>query len=507
MKRLLLAVLVAAPRAWSAPDAGLPLPAAPIRLVIPDPAAFDAALTGAYRRALTGEADEDDPVVSGWRQSRVGAKLEAQWSKLSGELPWSWTQIRALKPRAVGLALLDVGHLEAVLVVETPLAVLPVAPPAGASKTHAGLTYHLVARGAADAAPDPDRRAGLAWARSAGRLLLATSERALLLALDESLAGRGFAAPLAGLVSLDLDMDALGKDRYFRREFVMGGAPETGHIRAALRLEAGGLVEVREGAGGELSAGYVFDAPNAAAAGWEPDGSGLFPALRAALLEPVPVLSERPVASIVPLPSARRAAEDRYLVSLETPLVVAGAAPTEAGELGLWRALFERPVGGWGWVIGADGTRRIVFEWPEARQDELERLCRATTERRAGRAGLASVKDAREVRVGPGLPALAFRRTGAFVWVGPSARELAGVSAPRLSADLVRWARLDLDAVRSEGARWPKAEGPASPESVRPFSDRVLGLLGWMPATHSLAVERRKTAEGWSERVVFGAPR
>jgi hypothetical protein len=58
--------------------------------------------------------------------------------------------------------------------------------------------------------------------------------------------------------------------------------------------------------------------------------------------------------------------------------------------------------------------------------------------------------------------------------------------------------------VRAEGGRWQKAEGPASPERIRPFSDRVLGLLGWMPKTRSFSVERRKTAQGWTERVVFG---
>jgi hypothetical protein len=32
----------------------------------------------------------------------------------------------------------------------------------------------------------------------------------------------------------------------------------------------------------------------------------------------------------------------------------------------------------------------------------------------------------------------------------------------------------------------------------------VLGLLGWIPGTRSVAVERRRTETGWSERVVFG---
>jgi hypothetical protein len=38
---------------------------------------------------------------------------------------------------------------------------------------------------------------------------------------------------------------------------------------------------------------------------------------------------------------------------------------------------------------------------------------------------------------------------------------------------------------------------------VRPLSDQVLGLLGWMPSVRAIAVERRRTADGWEERVVF----
>jgi hypothetical protein len=63
---------------------------------------------------------------------------------------------------------------------------------------------------------------------------------------------------------------------------------------------------------------------------------------------------------------------------------------------------------------------------------------------------------------------------------------------------------VDLRALRAEGPRWEKAEGPAAPEETRPLSDRILGLLGWMPRTTSLAVERRRTATGWSETLVFG---
>jgi hypothetical protein len=100
---------------------------------------------------------------------------------------------------------------------------------------------------------------------------------------------------------------------------------------------------------------------------------------------------------------------------------------------------------------------------------------------------------------------VAVRRTGGYVWVAASARQLEGVTAPRPSPDLVRWARADLMALRGEGPRWEKAEGPAAPEQTRPLSDRILGLLGWIPETTSLAVERRRTGDGWSETLVFGA--
>jgi len=494
--------------AATAGAAELPLPPAPVRVVIPDAAAFDATLGGSFRKALGGALDESDPVATAWRRTRVGSKLEDQWGKLSGELPWTWDTIRTLRPRAVGISVLEVGHLEAVLAIDTPLARLPLTLPGGTAKTHGGAAYTLVTPGAADGSEE-DRRMGLAWARTGSLLLVATSERALLLALDEALAGRGLAPPLPGLVALELDLDALRKDRYFRREFLFTPGPEEGRVRAALRVENGQLVEVREGRGEPRVAGMVFDAPGAAASAWEPDSDGLGAALRAALLEPMPVLSDRPLPPLTPLPSAQaRRVEDRYAVSLERPQVRAESAAWEEGELAQWRALWAAtPVAGWGYVIERDGTRRIVFPWPAARDAELLALCRATIERRAGKATLATAGDAQEIRVGPGLPALALKRTGDSVWLAPSARQLAGVSAPRPGVDVVRWARADLAAVRAEGVRWQKAEGPASPEETRPLSDRILGVLGWIPDTATLALERKKTAEGWSETLVFGKSR
>ena len=206
MKPAVLFLLLGAGAA-SAAETRLPLPPAPVRVVIPDAPAFDAALGGAFRRALNGAPEDTDSVSAAWRRTRVGSKLEDQWSKLSEDLPWTWDSIRALHPRAVGIALLDVGHLEAVLAVDTPLARLPAPLPAGTARTHGGAAYALVAKGAADGSEDADRRMGLAWARTGSVLLVATSERSLLLALDEALAGRGFAPPLPGLVSLDLDLE------------------------------------------------------------------------------------------------------------------------------------------------------------------------------------------------------------------------------------------------------------------------------------------------------------
>ena len=504
MKKWVMGIVLALPAFARAAE--LPLPEAPVRVVIPDAAAFDAALTGAYRNALSGKLTEGDPLATAWRQTQVGTKLEAQWGKFSTDLPWTWDEIRALKPSALGLALLNVGHLEAVLVVETPLAALPASLPKGEAKTHEGATYHLVAIGAADESEDPERRMGLAWARRDGRLFMATSERGIKLALDAASSGAGFAPPLPGLVSLDLDLDALRGDLYFRREFLFGEGPEKGHVKAALRLEDGRLVEVREGTGESGAPGAVFRVADAAAAGWEPGGDGLWRAFRAGLLEPIPVLADRPLTSVMALPAVGASREDRYLVNLEKPRPTVGAPAGEEGDLALWSALLgkNRP-DGWGYALGKDGGRRLVFSWPEAQDEELLSLCRATVGRRGGNVTVSQVGDARELRVGPDLPALAFRRTGRFVWLGSSARDLAGLPQPEPSPDVVRWGTVDLGAVRAEGSRWQKAEGPASPERIRPLSDRILGLVGWMPKTTSISVERKKTESGWSERVVFGA--
>ena len=520
-----------------AADAPLPLPPAPVRVVIPDATAFDAALTGDYRRFLTGDPQSGDPVVSAWRKTQVGSKLEDQWLRLSKDLPLTWNEIRKLQPKAIGIALLEVGHLEAVLVIETPLAQIPLTLPKGIQKSHGGVSYALVAKGAGDAiggdrlvaslptsprspasrAGDPhsnpdasegkDRRMGLAWGRMGGRLIFATSERAMRLTIDEAQAGRGFAPPLAGLVSMELNLETLRKDRYFRREFLFPEGPETGRIRTALRQEGGRLIEVREGGNEPRQGVFTFEVPAFAAAGWEPEGQAFWPTFRRSLLEPIPAPLDKPVAALAALPTAvDQGSQDRYAVNLTRPLLAAGAPTWEEGDLVPWNTLLaKQPITNWGFWLTRDGVRRMAFAWPEALDGEFLERCRTTVARRAGRATLVKVGDTQEIRIGPGLAVLALRRTGRILWVAPSAQDLKEVPTPRAEPSVIRWAKVDLDALRAEAPRWAKVEGPARPEQVRPLSDRILGLLGWMPATTALAVERRRTAAGWEEKVTFGS--
>jgi len=494
-------------RAADEPARGLPLPAAPVRLVIPDVPAFDAALGGGFRRALTGEMESEDPVLNAWRQTQVGAKLELQWEALSSDLPWTWNDILATRARSIGIALLSAASLEVVVVLDTPLVALPAPLSPGAPATHKGLPFALVTRGAGDGSTG-DRRAGFAWARASGRLILATSERAMRLALDEVAASRGMAPPLPGLASLDLDIDALSKDLYFSREFLFSTAGLKGHVRAALRLEAGRMVEVREGDSNENARAFAFDATSSAASGWEADTSRLWPSLREGLLETVPEPAERPVPprSQLPSPGVTAASSDHYLVDLTLPAVVENA-PWEKGDLGAWEALLAPDAGnGWGWAIGTDGSRLVVFGLPVAHQKAVDEAILSTLKRRAGRVSTERTGEITEYLVGPGLRVLATRRTGEFLWIATSRQALGAVEAPRPAAGVLRWAKLDTASIRQEAQFWARAEGPASPDRSRPFSDRLLGLLGWMPDTRSIGVERRKTATGWTERVVFGGP-
>jgi hypothetical protein len=304
---------------------------------------------------------------------------------------------------------------------------------------------------------------------------------------------------------MELDLDALRKDRYFKREFLFPEGPETGRLRTALAKSGDQMVETRRGVGDARPGVFTFQAPGAAAAGWEPGGDGFWMAFRRGLLEPLPLLQDRPATALAPLPEPG-APGDRYAVDLTKPLAAPGGPQGEEGDLAPWKALLVKtPVTSWGFWLTPSGGRRLAFPWPEAQDDAFVEACRATAERRSGRATVVKEGASREIRVGPGLPALALRRTGPVLWAAATAQDLQDVPVPAADAALVRWARVDLTAVRAQKNRWQRAEGPARPEQVRPLSDQVLGLLGWIPGTKSIAVERRRTAGGWEEKVTFGA--
>ncbi len=504
MKTLALLLALGTTTAVVAAEPLLPLPEAPVVLVSSDPAALDRVLTGGLRAALCGKADAKDPVVNGLRQTRVGGKLDEQWALFAADLPLSWSEIAAMKPTALGLALLSAGNLEAVLAIRTPLAQLPLALPAGETRSRGGTSYAVVSRGAGDERT-LDRRLGLAWARVDGTLLVATSERALLLALDRAAAKQGYASFLPGFLSARLDLSALRGDRYFRREFLFAEGlegTESGVLLCALREENGRIVEVREGesASGPAAVRWSLEGRRVAAAGWEPSGRRFASALRRGLLEPVPSPSARPGLALKPLPDPNAAQGERYLVDLTKPVPASGEG--DAAELPRWTALLEGlPVEGWGWETGIDGSRRLLLKVPPAKEAAFLTLAKATLTRRAGAATPASSR----LDVGPSLPGLAWVRRGDWLWLATSESYLAGVPAPAPETGLVRWSRLDLDAVRAEKNPWRDAEGASFEGRVRPFSDRILGLFGWAPGTAWVTVERRQEGSRFKERVVFGS--
>lgn len=501
---LVLALLVA-PRPASAADAAsLPLPEAPVLLLVDDVPALERALTAGFRKAVTGKLPEDDRAAAAWRRTRVGGKLEEQWELFAGDLRVDWSSIAALKPTALGLSLLSAGNLEAVLAIATPLAEVPWKLPAGTQKDHRGVPYRVVSPGAGDDAT-AERRMGLAWARTGGVLLLATSERALLLALDRSLSGARAEPGPAGFASVRLDLDALRKDLYFRREFLFDEGtkgPARGVVTAALRLEGGDLVEVREGTSRETggAASWPTEGRRLRGAGWEPDVSRLLSALRGALLEPVPSPSERPGAVRRDLPSVGGPGEDRYAVDFTRPGAAPGELPSEA-ELPRWRQLLsEASLSGFGWELSASGAPRLVLRLPRALDERFSALVQETLTRRSG--GATRGADG-AVTVGPSLPALALRRTGDWLWVGTTAEELSGLPEPAPSAALARWGRLSLTGLDAERHVWAEAEGTFSPDVSRPFSDRLLGLLGWAPGVVAFSSERRVEGDRFTERVRF----
>jgi hypothetical protein len=500
--------------AQAAAAPGLPLPAAMIRVSIPNASAFDAALGGGFRKALYGTLPEDDGVARGFSQSQVGAKLQDQWTRFRGETALSFQTLLELQASSAALAVLNVGHMEMVLVIETPLAALPDIFEAGTERLDHGRTYHLVRTGAADEGAGGETRMGLAWARDAGILIVATSERAMKLALAASAGGERFIPKLSGLASLELDLEALRQDLYFKRDFFFGSLPEAseskGLVSAALRLEGGRLVEVREGAiDATAKRGAVFEAKDAVASGWIGDASALLLELRRSVTEPVPVPSERPQLAVAPLPAATAASPaDRYATNIEVPTSPGGGSISEAAELDAWTALLSStPIEGFGYLVTRSSARLFALPWPREKDSELFALLEATLRRRSARLSSSTASgDTRQYAAGPGLPLLATRRLGDFVWLAPRAADLRSAPAVSWSRDVVRFARLNLKAAREEGRRWRRIEGPRSTDSVRPLSDRVLGLLGWMPAVAAIEVERRVSGSSFTERIVFGAP-
>ena len=515
---LALAALLVAALPGSAQNAaipttpGLPLPAGMIRLSIPDVRAFDAALGGGFKKALYGALPEDDGVARGFGQSQVGAKLQDQWTRFRGETALSFKTVLDLQASSAALTVLNIGHVEMVLVLETPLAALPVIFEAGTSRIDHGRTYHLVRTGAADEGADGETRMGLAWSRDGGLLVIATSERSMKLALGAVAAGERFAPKLEGLASLELDMDVLKDDLYFKRDFLFGslsnGAESRGKIHAALRIESGRLVEVREGAvAASGQRGAVFEAKSSVASGWVGDASELLTELRRGVTEPVPAPSLLPQLMAAPLPASKAAsAEDRYATNVEVPGPVRGGPTTQAAEVEAWNALLAaQSVPGFAYLVTPSKARLLAIPWPREKDADLASLLEATLSRRGARLlPASSAGDARQYLFGPNLPALAFKRMGEFVWISPSAADLRTAPAISWSKEVVRFSNLNLAAAREEGKRWARIEGPRSSENVRPLSDRVLGLLGWMPSVRTLEVERRVTGGGFKERIVFG---
>jgi hypothetical protein len=509
---LLLAVSVQAQTATPVPSSGLPLPAAMIRLAIPDVRAFDAALGGGFKKALYGTLAEDDGVARGFLQSQVGAKLQDQWTRFRGDTALSFQTIKDLQATSLALAVLSIGNMEMVLVVRTPLAALPEIFETGTSQIAHGRTYHLVRTGAADEGSSGEARMGLAWSRDEGLLVIATSERAIKLALAAWATSERFTPKLAGLTGLELDMDSLQKDLYFKRDFLFGSVAEAanarGLIHAALRLEDGRLVEVREGSLTQTGQrGALFEAPEAVASGWIGDPNDLLADLRRGVLEPVPAPSASPQIAVGPLPAAKAAsADDRYATNIEVPRADNGVSPNEAAELDVWKALLAlKPAPGFGYLVMKSKARLLALPWPKEKDAEFAALLEATLTRRGARlAPSPSGADGRLYVMGPGLPVLAFKRSGDFIWIGPGIAEVRGAPAVSWSQDVVRFSKLDLVSARGEAARWARVEGPRSSDSVRPLSDRVLGLLGWMPAVRTLEVERRVTGNVFRERLVFG---
>src|SRR5438105_3662448 len=85
-----------------------------------------------------------------------------------------------------------------------------------------------------------------------------------------------------------------------------------------------------------------------------------------------------------------------------------------AGASCLAEALPGASHGGFGWELGEDGARRLLFEATPELEASLAALLLENQTRRAGR---AVREGAGEIRAGASLPALAWKRTGGFLWI------------------------------------------------------------------------------------------
>lgn len=119
--------------------------------------------------------------------------------------------------------------------------------------------------------------------------------------------------------------------------------------------------------------------------------------------------------------------EDRYATNVEVPAVSGGGLVTEAAELDAWAALLAaQPVEGFGYLVTrSKALISLPFRGPkEGCGTRRAPRGMATLSRRGARLSPSTAAgDTRQYLMGPGLPVLAFRRLGDFVWLGPSAAE------------------------------------------------------------------------------------
>ena len=495
-------VPVSAPPVTAA-EAPLPLPPAPVRLVIPDVPAFDLALTGVVPPRPRRTAGGGRPAR---RHLATHAGRQQARSAMGGALAGPALELVADPP---------------------PETALPRSRPSRSRRARGRSRSRHRARGAAvDPAgrdrEEPRRRGDERGRAGSGRRPSGRPppgpglgpprpapahrhERAGAPARPgRGLAGRGVMSFLPGLASLELDTDALAKDRYFRREFLFGESA-MGRVRAALRQEGGRLLEVREGAGTPAGPRSSSRPRMRSAAGWETDGSRLFPGA------PVGPPGDDPESVGTAGASARRPARDARRdgrpLPRGPPETGAGTEPRwEEGELALLRTLVIAALRA---GAGASRSRRAasglyVFAWPAppSRTTWSARRRKPGATRRAHHGDHGGRHPGDTPGPGPRRPrAAASRRLRVDRLVGARAR--GGWRAPgrgsRRAVGAGRPARGPRRS-RSLGARGGTGRAGAGPSLLRPRA-RPAGLdARRRERSRSSGVVRDK---GWSERVVF----